>query len=227
VEGINRKLRAELENLRREHERAGRERALLRCILDSANDLIFVKDQHGVYRGCNRASEQFLGLKESEQIGKTDYDFYDAEVADGIRADDRQVMETNQPVRREEWVTYADGHKALMDTVKVPYRGPDGEPLGLVGIARDITERIRAERALKESETKYVDLYENAPDMYASVNTQTSLIEECNMTLANTLGVAKAEIIGRPVFDIYHPDCLNEAKETFQQFVKTGTVHDK
>ena len=227
LDETNRKLRAQLEEEHNEKERAGKERALLRCILDSAEDLIFIKDQNSVYRGCNRASEQFLGIPESEQIGQTDDDFFDAKTAELIRATDRRVMETGKPARTEEWVTYADGHKALMDTMKVPYHGPEGELLGLVGIARDITERVRAEEALKESEAKYMDLYEYAPDMYASVNVKTALIEECNTTLANTLGYAKEEIIGQPVFGIYHSDYLEEARKAFQIFVETGEIHDK
>ena len=227
LEETNRNLQAELKKQQHEKEQAGRERALLRCILDSANDLIYIKDRDSVYQGCNRASEQFLGLSESDQIGKTDYDFFDPEAAAIIRAADQQIMETGKPLRSEEWVAYADGHKILMETVKVPYRGPDGELLGLVGITRDITKYIRAEKALKKSEAKYMDLYENAPDMYASVNAKTALIEECNMTLTNTLGYTKAEVIGRPVLDLYHPDCLEEAKETFKLFIKTGKIHDK
>ena len=225
MEEANRNLRAEVEKQQREREQAGRERALLRCILDSADDLIFIKDRNSVYQGCNKASEQFLGLSESEQIGKTDEDFFGSETYQYLRTVDQRVMETGRPVRSEEWVTYADGHKALMDTVKVPYRGPEGELLGLVGIARDITERVRAEEALKESEAKFIDLYENAPDMYASVNAETALIEECNMTLANTLGYAKEEIIGRSAFEIYHPDCLEEAKNALKVFKETGEVH--
>lgn len=147
---VNEQVQADLEERQRAEETVGRERALLRCIFDSARDLIFIKDRDGFYRGCNKASEAFLGRSEAEQIGKTDFDFFDPDLAEAVQAVDRQVIETGAPVRTEEWVTYADGRLALMDTVKVPYRGPDGELLGLVGIARDITERHQAEKDRRE-----------------------------------------------------------------------------
>ncbi|MFH1985367.1 MAG: MASE3 domain-containing protein, partial [Pseudomonadota bacterium] len=90
----------------------------------------------------------------------------------------------------------------------------------------EAVERKRAEEALKESEARYMDLYENAPDMYTSVNAKTALIEQCNHTLADTLGYSKDEIIGRPLFEIYHPASLEKAKRAFQMFAQSGDVHD-
>jgi PAS domain S-box-containing protein len=97
----------------------------------------------------------------------------------------------------------------------------------LLAIIRDMTEHKRMASALQESEARYTDLYENAPDMYASVDSETTRIIGCNRTLADNLGFRKKEIIGRPVFEIYHPDCLEAAKQTFRAFMKTGEVHNR
>ncbi len=97
----------------------------------------------------------------------------------------------------------------------------------LLAIIRDMTEHKRMASALQESEARYTDLYENAPDMYASVDVQTTRIIGCNRTLADNLGYHKDEIVGRPVFEIYHPDCLEAVKQTFRAFLKTGTVHNR
>ena len=121
------------------------DRGLLRCLIDSASDLIYIKDRDSVYLGCNKASEAFMGMPESEQIGKTDFDFFDREIAEAIRKIDRQVLEEGKPHRIEEWVTDQNGAMVLMETLKAPYYCPDGEVLGLVGISRDITESKRAE----------------------------------------------------------------------------------
>ena len=97
----------------------------------------------------------------------------------------------------------------------------------LLAIIRDMTEHKRMSSALQESEARYTDLYENAPDMYASVDADTGFIIGCNRTLADNLGYHKDEIIGRPVFEIYHPDCQEDVKQTFRLFLKIGAVHNR
>jgi PAS domain S-box-containing protein len=141
----NQRLRQEIADRKRAEEVQQRESALLRCIIDSASDLIYIKDRDSVYLRCNKASEKFIGLSESEQIGKTDFDLFDGEKAEVIQKRDRQVLAEGNPLRIEEWVTDRDGGRMLFDTLKTPYYGPNGEVMGLVGISRDITERKRAE----------------------------------------------------------------------------------
>ncbi len=94
----------------------------------------------------------------------------------------------------------------------------------LLGILEDAKQ---AELALKDSEAKYIDLYDNAPDMYVSVDAKTALVTQCNQTLARNLGYSREEIIGHPIFDLYHPDCMQEVQKAFQQFVESGEIHDK
>jgi len=72
------------------------------------------------------------------------------------------------------------------------------------------------------SNDKLQDLYDNAPDMYCSVDARTTQVAQCNNTLADKLGLSKDEIIGRPIFDFYHPDSRDTARSTFQKFIETG-----
>ena len=95
---------------------------------------------------------------------------------------------------------------------------------GIISI-RAQEERRRAEAELAQSEAKYIDLYDNAPDMYLSVNAKTGIIEACNLTLANVLGIPKTGIVGKPVIKIYHPDCFDHAQSVFREFQATGEVH--
>lgn len=121
------------------------EKALLRSLIDSVDDLIYFKDIHGNYLGCNKASERFIGLSESEQAGKSDFDLIDFETAANARMHDTSVIDSGVVDRCEEWVTSPDGKKVLLDSMKAPIYRPDGQIIGLVGISRDISDRHRLE----------------------------------------------------------------------------------
>ncbi|MEW8351548.1 MAG: EAL domain-containing protein [Candidatus Thiodiazotropha taylori] len=91
--------------------------------------------------------------------------------------------------------------------------------------AFQINQMLQEQRQqLKESEQRYIDYYNNSPDMYVSVDAETANIRECNQTLADNLGYGKDEIIGYPIFDLYHPDCMEDVQRAFKSFVTTGHV---
>ena len=93
---------------------------------------------------------------------------------------------------------------------------------------KDLLEEKVLERTmeLKELNDKYLDSYDNAPDMFVSVDTKTSTILRCNQTLVDALGYTKDEIMGQSIFFVYHSDCIKNAKKYSQQFVNTGEIHD-
>ena len=82
----------------------------------------------------------------------------------------------------------------------------------------------KMEKALRKSQESYQDLYDNAPDMFVSVDPNTAEILQCNQTLVNKIGYSKEELIGKPIFFVYHPDCMDKVKKAFNQFVTTGQV---
>ena len=79
-------------------------------------------------------------------------------------------------------------------------------------LSETVAELKEAEDALRRSEAKYFDLYENAHDMYVSVDASAGTVLQCNQTLVQASGYAREEILGRPVFEMYHPDSLEGAK---------------
>lgn len=114
---------------------------LLLSLLDSIPDLIFYKDIDGVYMGCNTAFEQFVGKPCAQIIGSTDLDLFPREVAESFRAMDAAMLSQKQERKNEEEVTYPDGHKVYLETLKTPYYDKEGNVLGLIGVSRDISER--------------------------------------------------------------------------------------
>lgn len=122
----------------------------LRAVLDTIPDLIWLKDVNGVYLSCNPQFERYFAAPEGRIIGRTDYDFVDRATADAFRENDRRAMEADRPRANEEWLTFTqDGYRGLFETIKAPMRGPDGKVVGVLGIARDVTLRHRAEKAAR------------------------------------------------------------------------------
>lgn len=122
----------------------------LRTLVDTIPDLIWLKAANGVYLSCNPAFERFFGATEAAIVGKTDHDFVPEALADFFREKDLVAMAAQRPIVNEEWITFAsDGHRALMETTKVPMTSPNGELLGVLGISHDITGRHTAAAALE------------------------------------------------------------------------------
>ncbi len=126
-----------------------RKQALLKSLIDSVPDLIFYKDVNSVYLGCNTAFEAFAGKPEQAIAGHTDADLFSSETADLFRNMDIEMMKTNTFRKNEESVTYPEGKKVILETLKTPYYDCEGKIVGLIGISRDITERKNREDTIR------------------------------------------------------------------------------
>ncbi|WP_051261950.1 PocR ligand-binding domain-containing protein [Desulfovibrio inopinatus] len=136
-----------------------------RILVNTIPDLVWLKDPHGIYLACNPTFERFFGAKESEIIGKTDYDFVSKELADFFRQHDKRAMAAGKPSINEETLTFADsGKTGFFETIKTPMTDVDGKLIGVLGVARDITDLKRANDALEKrmiALTKPLDNAEN------------------------------------------------------------------
>ncbi|MDP2234824.1 MAG: PAS domain S-box protein [Bacteroidales bacterium] len=180
---------------RRESELALRKsESHLRTLVNTIPDLIWLKDSNGVYLSCNPMFERFFGAAEADIIGKTDYDFVDRELAGFFRENDQKAIKAGKPTSNEEWVTFADdGHRAFLDTIKSPIYDSDGTVLGILGIGRDITERMLAEQKIQDSEKRFRAIFDQAPIAVALIDLQGYPILS-NLRLSEMLGYTKDEL---------------------------------
>jgi len=123
----------------------------LQQLLDNSTTVrVFAKDLAGRYLFVNRAFEQHVGRPAAEIVGLTPGDIVPAEVAAGLRANDRRVIETGIPLEVEE-TNVIRGERRTLLANKFPLLGPDGRPYAVCGISIDITERKRTEEALRRA----------------------------------------------------------------------------
>ncbi len=129
------------------------ERNLLRTLIDNVPDYIFVMDTTGRFVASNTAHAAAAALNPSQIIGLTAVDAFPADFAAQFHCDDQAIMTTGTPLISEErLITEADGTQQSMLMTKIPLRNESGGVIGLVGIARDITERLKAEKLRMELE---------------------------------------------------------------------------
>ncbi len=131
-------------------------RQMLRLVLDTIPQRVFWKDRDFTYLGCNRHFARDAGVDDPSRIvGRNDFDLAWRESAARYRADDRLIMLADRPkLDFEEPQTRPDGSTVWLRTSKVPLHDPTGAVIGLLGTYEDITERKRAEQALRASEER-------------------------------------------------------------------------
>ncbi len=174
------------------------ESKLLRTLIDSLPDVIYVKDEHGRKILANHADVASLGLsREEEVIGKTDLELLDGSVGERCYQDDMRIIETGQPiVNMEEFFFDTNGNKQWLLTTKVPVKKSSGKTSHILGIGHNITHRKQNEESLKLLNE---ELSEQAEELRA-LNEQLTLQKEQETEKAIAQG--KFEIASEILHDI-------------------------
>jgi len=166
-----------------------RERGFLKTLVQTIPDLVWLKDLDGVYLAANTRFEQFLGVREADILGRTDYDFVDRALAESFRANDRAALAAGGPRTNEERLAFADGgHTGLFETTRTPMVRPDGTPVGVLGISRDIT-------ALRTADEQRRQLLDASRDGVFIVGADFRVIE-ASRQMAAMLGCTVDELVG-------------------------------
>ncbi|MCQ8182407.1 PAS domain S-box protein [Methylomonas sp. SURF-1] len=123
---------------------------LLRTLLNAMPEKVWLKNPDGVYLLCNPSFDPLFGGPVEEVIGKTDYDLMARDRADAYREQDFKAIAAGKPIKNLDLSTKADGSSKLYETIKTPVNTKDGKLIGVLGMARDITELHETQVALKE-----------------------------------------------------------------------------
>lgn len=167
----------------------------LKNLLNSIPDPVWLKNKEGMYLFCNPMFERLLGVKAHEIIGKTDYDFVNVEQVNFFPVSDLTSMAKGSHCLSEESVTFADDQStALLEVIKSPAYNQQGDLIGILGIARNITERKQMEEKLRASESRLRTIIDVSPVPMALSNKQ-HCITFLNPAFEKILGYSSHDLV--------------------------------
>jgi PAS domain S-box-containing protein len=171
----------------------------LNSIVENIPDMVFVKDATSLkFVLFNRASEQLLGHRRTDLIGKSDYDLFPKAEADFFTGKDRAVLRDKTLLDiPEEPIETGQGGERILHTKKIPILDAQGEPVYLLGISEDITDRHRVEqmRHRRERETTAVN------DILQAINTQLDVKAAFPAVCAGLRELARCAAVSLNLFD--------------------------
>ncbi len=177
--------------------------ARLRGLLDGLPDMVWLKSPEGRYLEITARAARVFDRPPAAVIGRSDHELLPRQVADELRANDLAAIAAGCARSNDEWLTFPqDGHQELLRVVKSPLYDADGNLVGVLGIAHDITamhaSRQAEHRALIRAETAF----HASPAAIVLTRMDDGGFIEANDTFARLFGWPKDELGGRNAGDI-------------------------
>ena len=190
-------------------------------LFEQISDGVLITGLDGRILDWNPAAEKMFGYAKEEAVGKIPGILYRPEEASRIS---KQITDTVK--RKGIWsgeihVIRKDGSMGICETAVVPLRNEKGEPIATIGVNRDITERKRAEAALRESEERIRAIMENAVDAIITID-ENGTVESANPAVERLFGYAPEEIIGQNVSRLMPEPYKGEHIRSFENYLRTG-----
>ena len=146
-----------------------------------------------------------LGSTKAELLGRPVSSVHHPDCLEAVNTVFQSFAATGDVRDAELLLQRKDGSTIAVSLNVSSVRDDNGRVVHGWAIWRDITQRKQTEAALRASQARYENLYDDAPDMFASVDVETERIVQCNQTLTRVTGCSREELLGRPVREIHDP----------------------
>jgi PAS domain S-box-containing protein len=194
----------------------------VRGILENAPFQIALKDSEGRYVRLNHPFEYDYGIPAETAIGKKPNDVFGSPQAEAFTARDKVVLQSRRPLEAEAVAPHPDGTDHEYITIRFPITDEKGELSGIGFIGTDITERKRAERALRESEEQLRTITENMPILITRFDRQGRLLF-ANRVARQFYGSSFEELAGRSIHELFGDESWAKLEPSFNR-VMAGQV---
>lgn len=180
-------LRNEIRERRRSEAALAHESQLLHVLMDTLPDTIYFKDTASRFTRVNRSQAKVLGLADPRQaLGKTDLDFQAGELAQGFFEEEQDIIQSGRAIiDRIEYNPTPDGQPRWFSATKLPMLGADGNITGIVGISKDVTQRVSTEEALQQANARLTRSFaavERHNRAMTVLNEMLDLLQTCETT---------------------------------------------
>src|SRR5439155_10737975 len=210
-------------NVRKEADEAlEEERNILRTLIDTLPDAIYVKDTQSRFILGNVGVASLMGAAKTESlVGKTDFDFFPANLSQRYYADEQAVIESGkQLINREEPVVDPSGRRRWLLTTKAPLRDTRGNIVGLVGMGRDITDRKRDEEKHRLSEARLQAILDNTTAVIYVKDTQGRYLL-INRQFEDLFHVTREQVVNKTDYDLFPRELAEAFQENDRKVLET------
>ena len=189
--------------------------ARFRSLVESSSDWVWEVDKNKRFTYSSPKVKDILGYQPEEIIGKTPFELMLPEEAQRVSKILKERLELHQPFTAVDSIkVHKDGRHIVNETSGVPFFDASGNFIGYRGIARDITKRKLAEKALRESEEKFRNLVESINDWLWEID-ENNIFTYSSPLSRELLGYEPNELIGRSLFDFIPDDDAQQVEEIF------------
>ncbi len=188
-------LREDITEHRRADEALQESRQKYQNLVETIHDWAWEVDEQGRYSYVSPKVRELLGYEPEEVLGKTPFDLMPRFEAERIERRFRELVQERRPIVALENINRRkDGRYAVLETSGVPFFDPEGNFRGYRGIDRDISERKRTEEALRESEERFRQIFEQNEEPVIIFQSGTSRIVDLNPAARALYGHSKEEM---------------------------------
>jgi diguanylate cyclase (GGDEF)-like protein/PAS domain S-box-containing protein len=205
------------------HKQAEEELRRQALTFENLYDAVIITGPGGRITAWNPGAERIYGYTGAEAMGHTAFLWLHPEGAAEVDASIRHALERDGRWEGEIRFVRKDGSQGISETIVMPLHDARGNPLGALGVNRDITGRRKAEEALRESEERYRTLFQESRDAIYMTSVDGRFIE-ANQAALDLFGRARQELLSMDVREIYAH--ASDRDRFLDEMTRSGFVRD-